>query len=354
VIGTLPEEAYIQALRWDFNQAFTEIQDRPIRSIFLGGGTPSLFTPSAIQRILDHIKQYTRWVPDIEITMELNPGAVEHGSLEGYARAGVNRLSVGVQSFQDDKLNILGRIHRAQDSIKVLEHISASGLFRSFNIDLMYGLPGQTLTDAAYDLQTAFTFSPSHLSWYHLTLEPNTVYYTRPPAHLPQEDLLIEIEDHGKRLLKQAGFSSYEVSAFAQAGFHCVHNRHYWEFGDYLGIGAGAHGKITDLKTGQVRRYWKTRIPHEYLEKVQTKQSCIAGERVVSSAELPLEFMMNALRLRAGFSRALFEARTGLSLDRIQQPLLRAQERGLLEEHQGIWMPSELGHRFLNDLLLLF
>ena len=357
--GDIPEEAYINALLRDLETERANVQRRSIDSIFIGGGTPSLFSAKAYKTLFQGIRSMVSIADDAEITMEANPGTYEHERFEAYHYAGVNRLSVGVQSFQDDKLLALGRIHCGDEARQA---IIGSG-FENINIDLMHGLPGQTLKDALYDLQQAVDLKPTHISWYQLTIEPNTVFYSKTPA-LPMDDTLWDIQESGQALLAEAGFKQYEISAYSQPGKRSRHNLNYWQFGDYIGIGAGAHGKITNLSTGQIFRNWKTRMPADYLaaDHFSPIQGSLmsgfeAGRRVLTLEELPVEFMMNALRLNEGVDLNDFVARTGASLDGIHQPLQRAQEKGLLEpirKNVATLQPTASGRLFLNELLALF
>lgn len=259
----IPEQQYINTLIQDLDEDLVEIEDRSLISIFFGGGTPSLFSGHAITTLLQEIQKRIPFQKDIEITLEANPGTVEQQYIRAYHEAGVNRLSIGVQSFQDDKLKALGRIHGSQEAQQAIETAKQAG-FNNFNIDIMHGLPNQSVEDACYDIQTAIELKPTHLSWYQLTIEPNTVFYSKPPT-LPDEDTLWEIEEQGKALLAKAGYEQYEVSAYAKQGRQCQHNINYWEFGDYLGIGAGAHSKITDPKSKKIERKWKVKHPKDYL-----------------------------------------------------------------------------------------
>lgn len=346
----LPEADYIQTLCKDLAQDLPRVGNRSLHSIFFGGGTPSLFSPKSFETLLNHIDAVLPLAPNTEITMEANPGTLEHKSFKDYHTAGINRISIGAQSFQNHQLKTLGRIHSAEDIKKAIVSLKKSGI-TNFNIDIMYGLPNQTLEDALHDLQTAIDLTPTHLSWYHLTIEPNTVFHHKPPL-LPNDDKIFDIQEAGFQLLEKNGFLQYEVSAFAQKGFECHHNKQYWEFGDYLGIGAGAHGKITD-PSQNITRLWKTRYPKSYLE---PGGPLIAGEKILSPTELPFEFMLNALRLFNGFPIALFQARTGLTITSIQPLLNKAIEQKLLmiDIRNDRIMPTPLGNRFLNDLMALF
>lgn len=355
----LPEEQYIEALLRDLQNDRAYVEDRPLKSLFFGGGTPSLFSPASIEKIIQGVDRFFRLSIDAEITLEANPGTLEHRQFKDYVQAGINRVSLGAQSFQDDKLKSLGRIHSHAEIEKAIESLHAANL-RSFNLDIMYGLPNQSVEEACQDIKTALSFSPPHLSWYNLTLEPNTIFYSKPPM-LPNEDLIWHIQEEGLALLQSAGFEHYEVSAFAKPGHQCVHNLNYWEFGDYLGIGAGAHGKVTKRIEHQyqhsstnnefdILRTSKKRIPNSYMQAA----IFLADERIIPEKELAFEFMLNALRLQAGFKENLFEARTGLKIDTIKEPLKSAKEKGLLIQENGQILPTALGKRFLNDLLQLF
>ena len=353
VTGDIPEQAYIDALLHDFQR---ELQaaggERPIYSVFIGGGTPSLLSASAYQRLFAGLQAQVRFVDDIEITMEANPGTYEHDRFQAYLETGINRLSLGVQSFQDDKLNALGRIHCADEARRAITAITGAG-FGNINIDLMHGLPGQSPEDALYDLQQAIDLQPTHISWYQLTIEPNTVFYTKMPL-LPPDDTLWDIQEAGQALLASAGFVQYEVSAFSQPGRRSRHNLNYWQFGDYIGIGAGAHGKLTDT-SGKITRNWKTRMPTDYLSAdVNIAGTFEAGRRVLTPDEMPVEFMMNALRLHEGVDARLYSERTGQSLDDIGKPLQLARRKGLLDAQTDHLRPTPTGRLFLNDLLALF
>lgn len=349
--GELPEQQYIDALLSDLRRELTWRQNRALHSIFIGGGTPSLFSAAAFQRLFDGIKQTLDFAPNIEITMEANPGTFEHDRFQAYREVGINRLSVGVQSFQDEKLNALGRIHRSEEAIAAIESLPQCG-FDNFNIDLMHGLPQQSIDDALSDLRTAFALNPTHLSWYQLTIEPNTNFYSKPPP-LPQDETLWSIQEQGQALLAAHGFVQYEISAYAHEGRRSQHNLNYWQFGDYFGIGAGAHGKMTVLETGEILRNWKTRMPTDYLKAFSGERAGFeAGRRIIGAEDLPIEFMMNALRLNDGVENTLYEQRTGQPLATIAPTLRLAEQKGLLEV--GKIQPTETGRLFLNDLLELF
>lgn len=348
--GKLPEKAYIETLFCDLKQELSFIQGRSIKSIFFGGGTPSLFSPKGIGEILDNVANCLQLETNLEITLEANPGTVEHHAFSDYKLAGITRISLGAQSFQNDKLMQLGRIHTMTETKTAIEAIINAN-FNSFNLDIMYGLPHQTVEDALLDLKTALSFSPPHLSWYHLTIEPNTIFHHKKPP-LPPEGVIAEMEHAGLEYLTANHLAQYEISAFSKPGHQCQHNLNYWTFGDYLGIGAGAHAKITNLKTHTITRYWKTRYPKSYLE---PNHLLLGGSQVIPPEELPLEFMLNALRLTEGTTIQEFEIRTGLSIKTILSILEEAKAKGLLiiTKDQKI-KTSDLGKRFLNDVLAFF
>lgn len=354
-VGGIPQEAYVAALLADLDRDRADSGDalkgRALRSIFFGGGTPSLFSPDSIARILDGVGDRLAFERDIEITLETNPGTVEHGRFDGYRHAGINRISFGVQSFDDDKLHRLGRIHSASDAQRVVGEARAAG-FDNFNIDLMYALPGQDLAGAARDIEQAIALAPTHISHYQLTIEPNTVFASRPPA-LPDSDAAWDMQEHCQQLLADAGYAQYEISAYAQADRRSVHNLNYWQFGDYLGIGAGAHGKLSDVASGSIRRRAKQRTPRAYLEHAGAERG-IASEAKLTAADLPFEYMMNALRLVDGVPLAEFSERTGLDITTITPILESARSRGWLVDSREILRTSESGQRFLNDVIALF
>ena len=349
--GALPESEYVAALLADLDADLPRVAGRTVESVFLGGGTPSLFAAESIAALMDGIRARLTLAPDAECTLESNPGTVEHGRFAGYRAAGINRLSLGAQSFDAAQLAALGRIHGSADTARAVGELRAAGL-DNFNLDLMHGLPGQTAAGALGDIGRALELGPPHLSHYQLTLEPGTVFHERPPV-LPDEEQLEAIETAAHAHLRAAGYVRYEISAWARPGAECRHNLNYWRFGDYLGIGAGAHGKLTDAPAGTIARTLKTRQPREYLERARQglAQRTLAA---VPPRELPFEFMLNALRLPGGFSRALYESRTGLALEAIVPDLERAAGRGLLAPEGDGWRPTELGWRFLNDLQAAF
>lgn len=341
------ETAYIEALRQDLEKDLPYVQGRKIQSIFFGGGTPSLFSAKSIGEILENCEKLLSFESNLEITLEANPGTVEHSYFKDYRLAGITRISLGAQSFQNDKLEKLGRIHKSNETEKALENIIQAD-FKSFNIDLMYGLPSQSLNDALFDLKSALSFDPPHLSWYHLTIEPNTIFHHQKPI-LPPEEFISNIEEAGRTILENHGLSAYEISAYCKINHRCQHNLNYWQFGDYLGIGAGAHGKITNSQ--MVSRYTKIRTPKDYLK---AKENWTASYQNIPTADLPLEFMLNALRLTEGTSIEQFTTRTGLPVGSIAKPLNLAQSKNLLTlENQKI-IPTVLGHQYLNTLIALF
>ena len=343
---TLPEREYVGALAADLESEKGSAQGRKLSSIFIGGGTPSLFSDRAIGQILEHAERTLGFEPDIEITLEANPGTFEQKRFQGFSAAGVNRLSIGIQSFQDRQLQLLGRIHGRDEGLRAVEMARRAG-FNNINIDLMHGLPEQNLDGALADLEQALAFEPEHLSWYQLTIEKNTEFFSRPPT-LPIEDVLIDIQDAGQSLLSSAGFKQYEVSAYSQPNKRSQHNLNYWTFGDYIGIGAGAHGKLTLLEDGQQRvvRRRKTRLPRHYLNAINTLE-----DEPVSRDKIKLEFLMNVLRLNEGVEAALFSARTGLALSAIAHQWQALQAKGLMTEGEQRIQASPLGLRFLDTLL---
>jgi putative oxygen-independent coproporphyrinogen III oxidase len=343
------EQRYLDALCADIESALPQIWGRRVHTIFIGGGTPSLFSPKSIDRLLADIRARLPLEPDCEITLEANPGTFEKNRFKAFRQAGVNRLSVGVQSFDDAKLRALGRVHDRAQAIAALEE--ARSCFDTFNLDLMYALPGQTADDLEADIRQALAFEPPHLSLYHLTLEPNTVFATRPPANLPDDDTAFDMLDHLVARAGQAGLQRYEISAYARPGHQCLHNLNYWQFGDYLGIGAGAHSKISFSE--RIVRQVRWREPAAYMDKAMQGLACSNETEVVLSSR-GFEFMMNALRLKDGFELSRFMERTGLTLASIQQPLAQAEAKGLLARDLARAWPTEKGFDFLNDLQALF
>jgi oxygen-independent coproporphyrinogen-3 oxidase len=348
----LPESAYLKALLQDLDHDLALADGRPLATIFIGGGTPSLLSPAFYQTLLAEIQTRLEFAPDIEITLEANPGTTEQHRFSGYRDAGINRISLGIQSFQDAQLEALGRIHSGDEATLAVTQARAAG-FDNLNIDIMHGLPGQTPALALDDIERALALSPEHVSWYQLTLEPNTAFHSHPPT-LPEEEALWDIQDLGHQRLQQAGFSRYEISAYARQDRQSRHNLNYWKFGDYLGIGAGAHGKLSRIdEQGEwiIERRWKTRQPDAYLQRLQDMRGFIAGKREVTAAELPLEFCMNALRLTGGVDAALWQANTGQAHAVLQKRLQSAVNKGLLQETPEILQPTPQGLLFLNELL---
>jgi oxygen-independent coproporphyrinogen-3 oxidase len=352
--ATLPEKDYIAALLADLDQDLAWIESRMIGSIFIGGGTPSVLSPEAIARLLVGVRKRLILSDSVEVTLEANPGTVEQLRLQEFQQAGINRLSLGIQSFNELALANLGRIHGRQTAIAAIIATQQAGL-TNFNLDILFGLPQQTVEMALQDLQMALSFQPPHLSWYQLTIEPHTWFYHHPPP-LPDEDELWAIQTAGQNYLAEQGYIHYEISAYAQPHRQCQHNLNYWQFGDYLGIGAGAHGKITHLTQGTITRLLKQSHPETYLHTAHTPQ-VVANRSILTAAEASLEFVMNALRLSTGFTGREFRLNTGLSLSYLDQAIQQARERGWLtlstDEDRRI-QATEQGWCFLNDLLSLF
>jgi oxygen-independent coproporphyrinogen-3 oxidase len=352
--GEPPYADYVDALLADLDGDLIDFGDsvrgREIVSVFFGGGTPSLFAPDLIARVLDGAAARLAFAADAEVTLETNPGTVEHGRFDGYLAAGVNRLSFGVQSFDDDKLHRLGRIHSAADAEHAVKEAQDAG-YANLNLDLMYALPQQTMAGALDDVERALALAPTHLSHYQLTLEPNTAFAANPPP-LPDDDAAWDIQEACQARLADAGYAQYEVSAYARDGRRCVHNLNYWTFGDYLGIGAGAHAKFT-ATDGTVHRRWKTRHPRAYLD-AAAHAARIGGDSVVEARELPFEYMLNALRLVDGTPLEDFAARTGLAPGTIRKPLDAAIARAWLRIDNGRLRATALGQRFLNDVVASF
>ena len=342
----IPEGAYVDALLADLETETPAAAGRPLESVFIGGGTPSLFSDRALARLLEGVRARLALPDNAEVTLEANPGTAERGRFAGYREAGVNRLSLGVQSLDPGLLQALGRIHGPEDAVAAVAAARAAG-FEELNLDLMFALPGQSVEQAASDVEVAIELGPEHLSYYQLTIEPHTAFHHAPPE-LPGEETAWAIQEAGRARLAAAGFRRYEVSAYARPGHECRHNLNYWRFGDYLGIGAGAHGKVTDADGGIVRR-WKPRHPRDYLA-----APTAAEARTLTADDRVVEFMMNALRLSEGFEEGLFEARTGLSLERITPQLEQAEARGLLERSGGRIRTTADGARLLDGLLQLF
>lgn len=345
----IPENDYLQALFRDLTNDLPWVQNRKIHSIFFGGGTPSLFSANAIEKIIQRAETLIGFEDDVEITLEANPGTAEQQKFADFNAAGVNRLSIGVQSFNNDHLSALGRIHDGDNALKAIEMAQICG-FERFNIDLMHGLPNQTRAQAISDLETAISTGATHISWYQLTIEPNTAFYSKPPI-LPIEDQLADIQDLGLQTLAKAGFEQYEISAFARNDQQCRHNINYWQFGDYLGIGAGAHGKITLPDQNSIIRSAKTRLPKHYLNQ---DTSALTSDTPIAQNQLALEFMMNGLRLTAGVKKDLLNSRTGLSTDQIEDKIEQLNQEGFLKHHPSNYCTTDLGARFLDSLLQRF
>ncbi|MEW6992331.1 radical SAM family heme chaperone HemW [Colwelliaceae bacterium 6441] len=347
----VPELAYVEELIKDLDSDIKRFNlgKRKLHTIFIGGGTPSLFSAQAIESLLTQVLHRFDYDKDIEITLEANPGTVEAEKFIGFFNGGVSRLSVGVQSFESDKLIKLGRIHNSDQAKKAAELANSCGV-TSFNLDLMHGLPNQTIENALDDLKTAISLKPNHLSWYQLTIEPNTAFHSKPPK-LPMDETLWNIQDQGFELLAQAGYQQYEISAFSKKGYQCQHNLNYWQFGDYLGIGCGAHGKITDEKNQKIYRTVKVKHPKGYLD--QTREH-LDHLNEVDKTELPFEYMMNRLRLFSAFTLTEYQGATGLSADEILPILHEARDKQLLANEGEKWRVTQQGHRYLNDLLEMF
>ena len=360
--SSAPATGYIDALIDDFETELPWLAGRRIDTVFFGGGTPSLFGPEDFARLLDALKRQIAFAGDAEITLEANPGTIERGRFAGYRDAGITRVSLGAQSFAPRALERLGRIHTAGDTHRAVEELHAADI-GNFNLDLMYALPQQTLEEAIVDVRTACALGPAHISYYQLTLEPGTVFHSRPPP-LPDEDLAWEMLAQGQQILADEGFTQYEVSAYAKDGARCRHNLNYWQFGDYAGVGAGAHGKLSMSVPHHILRTAKPKQPRDYQDRLAAPPAAVPaalgrtalvpraiGERrLVATVDLPFEFMLNALRLNEGFAGRDFESRTGLSLNSIEPGLRQARDRGLLEVTARGWRPTELGRKFLNDL----
>ncbi len=351
VRDSLPEREYINALFADLEQDLPRVWGRRIESVFVGGGTPSLFSAEMLEYLLSGIRARLPLRPDTEITLEANPGTAERGKFAEFREAGFNRLSIGVQSFDDHQLKKLGRIHSRRDVFAAAEAAHAARL-DNFNLDLMFGLPGQTIMLLATDLANIVALEPAHLSYYQLTIEPNTHFYRAPPT-LPEDDVIDAMQTRIISLLARHGYTRYEISGYAKTGYRCRHNLNYWEFGDYLGIGAGAHSKLSDPATGQIHRLWKIKHPRDYLKNAGTVAS-IGGDTTLRDTDLPVEFLMNALRLVEGVPATLFLERTGLSLDALLPQLIEMRKKGLISSNAERLQTTERGLRFLNDVLQAF
>ncbi|UOF15919.1 radical SAM family heme chaperone HemW [Lysobacter capsici] len=350
--GALPFDAYVDALIADLEHDLPLVWGRTVHSVFFGGGTPSLFPPEFIDRFLQAASARLRFAPGAEITLETNPGTAEHGRFELYQAAGVNRLSFGIQSFDDGCLKRLGRIHDSGEAEAAVKLAQDAG-FDNLNLDLMYALPGQTLAMAEHDLRRAFALEPAHISHYQLTLEPNTVFAARPPQGIPDEDGAWDIQERCQALLAEHGYGQYEVSAYAREGRRCQHNLNYWRYGDYLGIGAGAHGKITLGAEQDILRRWKLKHPTQYLAAAGSA-AAIGGDDRIAPARRPFEYMLNVLRLVEGFSLSSFESCTGLERAAIEPQLQAGYAAGWLQRDGDRVQPTELGRRFTNDVVALF
>jgi putative oxygen-independent coproporphyrinogen III oxidase len=342
----LPEQRYIDALVRDLDTQLPNLEVRPLTSIFLGGGTPSLFSPKAIAGLLDHARKQIGFEPSIEVTLEANPGTIERGKFAEYRAAGITRVSLGAQSFDARQLKLLGRIHSADETRRAAEELHAAGL-DNFNLDLMYALPGQTAAEARADVEAALALNPAHLSQYHLTIEPGTLFAAAPPVQ-PVDEIVDVMLDQSLATLEEAGFEQYEVSGYAREGRRCRHNLNYWEFGDYLGIGAGAHGKLSSPTRGMAVRTQQTREPRRYL--AADPRSIV--RKPIAIRDLPFEFAMNGFRLVDGFAEALFEARTGLARGILERALAPVAARGLVQRREERWRATPKGFRFLNEILV--
>ena len=347
----IPEKQYLQALLSDLQQDLPLVWGRWVQSVFIGGGTPSVLSADFYDRLFSELRALLMIGANAEITMEANPGTVDYEKFQGFREAGINRLSIGVQSFNDQHLRQLGRIHSGGEAGDAFVAARSAG-FDNINLDLMFGLPGQTHQQAISDINHALALAPEHLSYYQLTIEPNTFFASKPP-HLPEDDESWQIQRDAQQLMDARGYAQYEVSAYAQAGRRCHHNENYWQFGDYLGIGAGAHSKLTDLNQRKLLRLVKEKHPRDYMEKA-TGSSPVIETKTLQRADIALEFMMNALRLSQGFSSQLFEERTGLPISSVERPLHEAEQKGLIQWDIHTIKPTERGRYFLNELLGLF
>ncbi len=349
--GAFPEKDYIDALVRDIQQSVGLARGREILSIFFGGGTPSVISAQGIERVLQAVHATLTLPADAEITLEANPGAADQQRFADYKGAGINRLSIGVQSFDDHKLAHIGRVHDGRGAFSAIEAAHLAG-FSNINIDLMYGLPGQTPEESLGDLKQAIGCAPTHISWYQLTIEPNTLFYSHPPA-LPDSDACWQMQRQGQRYLSEHQYGQYEIAAYSRAALECQHNMNYWRFGDYLGVGAGAHGKLTDERAATVMRQSKRRVPASYIRHAGL-EDVYAGQKRLSEPDLILEFMLNVLRLKKGVPRDDFTERTGVMFDTIHEQVTAATEQGLLADDQSLIRATEKGSRFLNDLLQYF
>jgi len=349
--GDLPANEYVRALIFDLEQDLPLIWGRPVRSIYFGGGTPSLFSAGMIGEFLSAVRARLDLWPDIEVTLEANPGTIEHDSFSAYREAGINRVSLGVQSFDDDLLNRIGRIHGRNEIDKSLQSLRNGGI-SNFNIDLMFALPGQSAAQSKRDVELAIDANPAHISFYQLTIEPNTLFASQPP-HLPLDDLAWDMQQNGTDMLESAGYGQYEISAYAKADKQSRHNLNYWRYGDFLAIGAGAHGKITLAAENSVMRYAKHRHPKRYLQGLDDGD-WVAEKRVLKKDERIFEFFLNQLRLKQGIRKSDFSARTGLPWQVVNSRVQEALYKGLLKDDQGWLRPTNLGWSFVNDTQQLF
>ena len=347
----LDEKKYINALINDLEQELPLFWGRSISSIFMGGGTPSLFSPESIDRLISELRARLTFAPNIEITMEANPGTIDLEKFKEFSAAGINRLSIGIQSFNDEKLKNLGRIHGRKEAIRAAELAHDAG-FNSFNLDLMYGLPYQSLSQAVDDIETAIALEPKHLSHYQLTIEPNTFFHHQPPT-VPDDDKLWEMQEACQASIAKHDYTQYEISAYAKDGYQCQHNLNYWQFGDYLGIGAGAHGKLTNAPEQKINRSWKVKQPQDYLDKA-TSEKRIAGEKNLTRDDAAFEFMMNALRLNNGFETEIFQQHVGLPISVVEKALKQAEEKNWISWNLKRIKPTDTGRQYLNNLLELF
>lgn len=346
----LPEEKYIQALLRDLESELPHIWGRPLESIFIGGGTPSLFSAKAIDQLMCGLRERLPLRPNMEITMEANPGSFEQERFAEYRKAGINRLSIGVQSFDDQHLKKLGRIHDASEALRATKIAQKAG-FDNYNLDLMFGLPNQSIQQALSDLQQAIDQQPTHISWYQLTIEENTLFYHAPPA-LPEDDLLWDMQQQGQMLLAKSAYQQYEVSAYTQKNKHCQHNINYWKFGDYLGIGAGSHGKLT-MPDGIITRHSKYRHPDKYMQEA-LNGTPRSQEKTLNQKDLIFEFMLNAIRLKQGFNKEIFEHRTFLKFSSIQSKVDKLIDDGLLIKVDQQYQTSNKGWAFINSIVESF
>lgn len=348
----IPEHQYIQALLTDLEHDVRRLNEmRQVSHIFIGGGTPSLFSPETIADLLQSIRTIIPLKEDLEITLEANPGTFESAKFAEFRSAGINRLSIGIQSFNDQHLHHLGRVHSSKEAIRAVEIAHQTG-FDNFNLDLMFGLPTQTPEHSEQDIRTAISLKPTHISYYQLTLEPNTYFYKHPPT-LPVEEEIVNSQKNSQKILAACNYHQYEISAYAKPGHACKHNQNYWNFGDYLGIGAGAHGKITRSKPGQILRYWKPKSPNQYLLTSEYKQPLVS-DNSISVSDLPLEFLMNQLRLKKGFTMAVYTDRTGLPSTTLEPGLSQCLEEQLIVNKNGRFCCSVNGWNFLDSILEKF